>query len=272
MSTLTVGPFGPDHTGRFLALASREGWVVLPWEIPWLQQLFPRGCLAAFDADGIPRGFVTACPHRKSGWIGNLIVEESYRGGGIGSLLFSRALQALSDAGAETVWLTASEAGKPIYERAGFRTVDQIRRHCGEIPPDGAMDSPPLRTSASFHEVDRYGWGDDRSGLLKKVSEEGVLRTDGSGFVVLQPVDGRIMAGPWGGRDPDRTGRLLMLCGSSPPLPVFVDSPAGNRKASRTLATLGFSVTGETWLMYRGTEPDYHPEAVWGLATMGSCG
>jgi hypothetical protein len=31
-------------------------------------------------------------------------------------------------------------------------------------------------------------------------------------------------------------------------------------------------VTGSTELMYAGVKPDYRPEMLYGLATMGSCG
>jgi hypothetical protein len=33
-----------------------------------------------------------------------------------------------------------------------------------------------------------------------------------------------------------------------------------------------FAVSGTTELMYAGARPDYRPELIYGLATMGSCG
>jgi ribosomal protein S18 acetylase RimI-like enzyme len=57
-------------------------------------------------------------------WIEDVVVDESARGAGIGTVLTQEALRLAQAAGARTVDLTtrpAREAAGRIYERAGFR-------------------------------------------------------------------------------------------------------------------------------------------------------
>lgn len=273
MPGVTLHPFSGHHAGPFRRLADREGWVILPWEIQWLLDSFPQGCFAAIGEDGSPCGFVTACRHRSSGWIGNLIVEERFRGRGIGTRLFSRALQALTDAGVETVWLTASEAGRGIYERLGFTAIDTILRHAGTFPEGNGMRDPLPPPDEDPARIDSDCWGDDRSSLIRKTAQEGVLCAGGGGFLILQPLGDRFMIGPWGGKTADEAREMFTSAGTFfPSVGFFVDTPAGNREATRFLSALPCRTAGETLLMWRGKRPDYRPDMIWGLATMGSCG
>src|SRR5512147_3174250 len=123
--------FRNEDVDTFLALAAEEQWICGRWELDFLLRRFPDGCLAARLDDG-PIAFVTAMKYGESGWIGNLVVRDDQRGKGIGSGLMVKSLQTLMDAGARTVWLTASEKGRPVYEGLGFRAIDRIGRWFGK--------------------------------------------------------------------------------------------------------------------------------------------
>jgi predicted N-acetyltransferase YhbS len=56
----------------------------------------------------------------RTGWLGNVAVDDDFRGQGLGTVISQTAVDRLQQAGAETVLLTATEVGKPIYERLGF--------------------------------------------------------------------------------------------------------------------------------------------------------
>ena len=53
---------------------------------------------------------------------------------------------------------------------------------------------------------------------------------------------------------------------------VFLDSPEKNPAARRLLQAHGFTEHGGTLLMYRGIAPQYRPEFIYSLASMGSYG
>src|SRR6202050_3690032 len=53
----------------------------------------------------------------RTGWIGNVAVEDDVRGQGLGRELSQQAVDCVQQAGAQTVLLTATDLGKPMYER-----------------------------------------------------------------------------------------------------------------------------------------------------------
>jgi GNAT superfamily N-acetyltransferase len=65
-------------------------------------------------------GVSYAASFGRTGWIGNVAVHPEARGRGIGTAVSQAALDALRRAGAVTVLLTATQLGRPIYEKLGF--------------------------------------------------------------------------------------------------------------------------------------------------------
>lgn len=276
---VTISPFSRVMIPRFLELSGQEGWVSDPWELEFLLSTSARGCFCAVEESGAAIGFVTSIRHTRSGWIGNLIVAERYRGRGVGNMLFQRALQELCAMGARTVWLTASAMGKKLYERQGFRRIDSIQRWCSSPPRTrlirpGSRERSERTSRAARTSLDCLGWGDRRSALLKATVERGEVMELNRGFVAIQPVGDGILLGPFAARDAATAGRLLeqALTTALPGKKIYLDTPVTNRLARRLLTVKNLDVIGCTELMYVGMRPDYRPEHIYGLATMGSCG
>ena len=262
----------PSDIPPFLALAEEEGWICDLWEFDFLLAAFSQGCLV-IRSGAAPVAFVTAIRHERSGWVGNLLVRRDLRGRGLGRMLMTQALAALDDAGVETVWLTASEDGRPLYETLGFRTIDTVVRWRGSgwngWPPAGGVYGPHL------DEVDAAGWGDRRSVLLHGVARRGAVHYGADGFLVVQPTGAGLQIGPWGSRCSREAEALLekVLGGCGPgDGRIFLDVPSGNPVSARLLGARGFRETGSTVLMYRGAPPSYRPSAIFALASMGSMG
>lgn len=256
----------------FLELAGSEGWISDPWEFAFLLETFPRGCLCAVE-DGRAVAFVTSIRYGASGWIGNLLVEKGMRGRGYGTLLMERSLGELLAAGARTVWLTASPAGRPIYEKTGFREVDQVVRWhgVGKARMEESGDGIPV---SDLVPLDRAGWGDERRALLSAVVARGTLLVDADGFLVVQRCGGGFQLGPWscghGSGASSLFARALGAVGKG--MSVFLDVPAGNGGVAKLLHAAGFSITGHTSLMFAGETPAYEPSRIQALASMGSMG
>ena len=133
----------------FSALASLESWRVPRSELqlfqgPWSQSAY------VLD-DGVFCGLVTTVAYKKSAWIGNLIVPHNLRGKGYGSRLFRAVFAGLVKQGICSIWLTASDQGRKIYEREGFFEVGQIERWI--LPPSGAHADFPVGGEDSFEQL-----------------------------------------------------------------------------------------------------------------------
>lgn len=274
---MTIEPFRTDDIVPFLKLAAAENWMAESWEFEFLLSRFPHGCFAARGDNGEAAGFVTSLRHDRSGWIGNLIVSAEYRGRGIGERLFSCALEALRSAGVETFWLTASKSGKSLYEKHGFSRIDTIIRWVGtgrqrQAIPGHRCDWHTSNRSVSG--IDCLAWGDRRDALLEATVGRGRLLLDESGFAVIQSCGAARQFGPFSALDIGIAEHIFETALRTVPngTKVYLDAPASNRAALGLFNRRRLRIAGTSELMYAGVKPDYHPEYVYGLATMGSCG
>ncbi len=270
---MIIEPFGTDDIASFLRLAAAEGWVAGEWEFDFLLSNFPQGCFIARDDSGAAAGFVTSLLHERSGWIGNLIVAEQFRGGGIGNGLFKKAVGALRLAGAQTIWLTASKSGVHLYEKYGFIQIDTINRWVG-TGRGRHGNNCNKELARAVHDLDAHAWGDRRMALLEVTASRGTVWKNESGFIVLQPYDASVHCGPFSAVDSGSAELLFDAAITSVPsgIKILADVPASNRSASRFFRRRNMAVAGSNALMYAGRKPDYRPELLYGLATMGSCG
>ena len=266
---MQIGPFTPDDIHPFLDLAKDEGWISHRRELAFLLERSPDGCLVCRE-EGRPVGFVTAVRYGRSGWVGNLLVGAGNRGRGIGSALFRQAMEILKQSGVATVWLTASRAGRPIYERCCFRGCDRIRRWERSGSGDGPRRSP-VEVSPDWQQIDYLGWGDARNELLAYAAGDGSAIGEAEGFLMLQRLGNGRQIGPFGALNPQTAEQLLERALEEGGR-LLLDVPAANRHAGRLLTPRGFEVIGEVELMYAGQPPAYHPEHIFGLASLGSMG
>jgi ribosomal protein S18 acetylase RimI-like enzyme len=274
---MTIEPFRADDIAAFLKVAVAEGWVADSREFVFLLAVFPEGCFCIRDSDGKGIAFVTSLRHEKSGWIGNLIVAEEFRGKGLGDVLFRKAQETLHAAGVRTFWLTASKMGKSLYERYGFSSIDSIARWVGtgrQRHPSYGQNGDILAIDPTVIIIDSHSWGDRRERLLAATMERGWAVPAESGFIVVQLCGEALQLGPFSALDSGTAEVLFETALRSIPLgkKVFLDAPVSNRSALRLFNRKGMRIAGRNELMYAGVKPDYRPEILYGLATMGSCG
>lgn len=264
-------PFRASDIAPFLELATAEGWICGDWELRFLLQTFPQGCLVQWDGNEAA-GYVTSVRHDESGWIGNLLVAPQHRRRGIGMELMRDAIDALLGAGVKTVWLTASSKGVDLYRKLGFVAIDRINRWVGEGSVVSTPFAAPSVDRSVMGKVDAYGWGDRRDALLQVTSSRGRLFCGDDSFLCTQHWESGMQVGPWGALGDERAVALFDLALGGTGEPVFLDVPAGNVAAASLLARKGFTIRGNSTLMYLGEVPAYHPQSIYALASMGSMG
>lgn len=255
--------------GAFMGLARAEGWRVPENEIEFHRQGGSRAW--AQRRDDVTIGLVSGVLHRRSAWIGNLIVAPSERGHGFGAALFDHAVKELRAAGAETLWLTASALGAPLYAARGFITVGQIerwvRRRGGS--GDGALPSPRVNGALLDSEI----WDDDRSALLRHLEKSGRWHQQGGSLALLQRSADLQIIGPWYGSKDEGDDLLLLarlLAAAAPQVELVVDLVGGCGRG-KTLTAAGFAQIGSTGLMLAGSARIDWARLL-SLATLGSCG
>ncbi len=268
---MTTDRFRHDDIAEFLLLAAGEGWISDRWELDLLRNSFPQGCLVK-RIKTVPVAFITTLRYRRSGWIGNLLVRPEQRRQGIGAELMKKAVEALKDAGVETIWLTASPLGKPLYEKLGFKEIDRIDRWIGEnftvTPPPGRQE-----ISDDMVTLDATGWGDRRELLLTSLGVEGNAIKGEDAFMITRTVSGAQQIGPLAGTAPAAVTLLeRYLAPAVGGERICLDIPRGNRVMGSYLERKGLTCSGATVLMYQGEMPAYKPEFIGACGSMGSMG
>ena len=114
------------------------------------------------------------------GWLGGIVVDAPFRERGYGRAMTEDLIRLLRAAGCSTLSLEATNAGRPMYERMGFRLAthyhqlqaDRIDRQ--PEPPQGTrvrrLDAADL---PAVIELDRAATAEDRSAPLTVLAEQG---------------------------------------------------------------------------------------------------
>ena len=123
-----------------LRLNSQNGWNQLARD--WQRQLDlePEGCFVA-ELDGQIVGTACACVFESVAWVNLVLVDQVYRGRGIGTSLMRCVLAYLDERRIPSIRLDATPLGRPIYEKLGFDADYELRRYEGipsAVPPEQA--------------------------------------------------------------------------------------------------------------------------------------
>jgi GNAT superfamily N-acetyltransferase len=206
------------------------------------------------------------------GWVGVVFVSPDHRGRGLGQALTAAAIDSLEGAGCRTLVLVATEMGRPMYERLGFRLSSHYQVYVAPGLSPGPADPTirPIRKSdlSVITSADRLATGEDRARLLAAVVEAGtgwLLTTDRG------ERRGHIIRAPWGGAstivdDPHEALHLLehrrRVAGPTAEVKCgLLEENVGGR---RLLETGGWSPAWSAPRLIRGQPLTWDPSAIWG--------
>ena len=159
-------------------------------------------------------GYGSLVVYANMGWIGFMGTDPTLQGRGIGAAIMEYVLQLAESLGLKTLKLDATNIGKKLYSRFGFREEYPARMY--EIP--GVCSRGTRRDSVgsvAFEKgmpgwclaMDRRAFGDDRSPLFRTSLEHGakLLIIENRGFGLL---DGKKL-GPLVATDPGAAMDIL---------------------------------------------------------------
>jgi len=225
------------------------------------------------DVDGRLMATGLATASGPVGWLGAIVVAAEYRRRGIGRTMTEELSRRLRAAGCVTLSLVATDAGRQMYERMGFRLVTSYHEleadHLPDspIPPGGARvrrlgpaDLPGvLRLDANATAEDRSvplavlaksdGWVlDDEDGLRGFL-----LPTERAHGVVVAPrfEDGLFLLDLH--RRVVPAGDVARAC-----------IPEEHAAAWRELGARGWRETWQAPRLILGPSPNWHPDWIWG--------
>ncbi|HEY1167451.1 MAG TPA: GNAT family N-acetyltransferase [Candidatus Limnocylindrales bacterium] len=225
------------------------------------------------DVDGRLMATGLATASGPIGWLGAIVVAEEFRGRGVGRTMTEELCRRLRAAGCVTLSLVATDAGRRLYERMGFRLVTSYHEleadHLPDspIPPEGArvrrLEPADL---PNVFGLDASATAEDRSVPLAVLAEsEGWVLDDEDGlrgFLLPTERAHGVVVAP---RFEDGLFLLDLHRHIVPPgALVRACIPEEHTAAWRELRARGWRETWQAPRLILGPVPNWRPHWIWG--------
>ena len=231
MESTDARPLRPDDAAGLTQLSAEAGWnqTALDWRL-----ILDHGAgEGIFAADGQPLASACRVPlTRHSQWVCMVLVTPGARRRGYATRLMARQIAAIEAAG-RVAGLDATELGRPVYEKLGFRPLFALSRYRAARPRWPADSAPGLRPLAAddlpaLAAYDAAATGGDRGFLLDHL----LGRLPQAAWVASE--DGRIR-GYALGRDGLKASSIGPLVADTPAVALSLAAAAGRAIAGPTV-------------------------------------
>ena len=261
---LPVRRLTPADLPAIVELAADRDWP--PEENKWRLMFAVSEPFGVDDPAGGLAGAVVLTRYGASlAAIGMMLVAARHGRKGLGSRLLQYALARAGDA---VVYLTATDCGRPLYERLGFRAIDSSVPYRGPLSPSllsasqlTAPAAEPLRPvaaadAADLQAIDTAVFGADRGRVLGTLPEfaDAFLSFDrpARGYGAAWAKDGTRVIGPLVA--PDLGGATALIAGLAEGWsgPIRIDVLGRHPDLAAWAQSAGLTAGEETALMVRG--------------------
>lgn len=220
----------PDHTLRHMTAADIPAAAALLHSVGWPHQerdwqrllaWSPDGCFVIEEPEHRLTGVVSTTPYGTAlAWIGMMAIAPDRQRRGLGGELMRAAIDHLIARGTERIMLDATEAGRSLYKKLGFRDVYKVERWEGRastyLGPRARRLKPDdidavLRLDAALFGIERphiltrmidefpdLAWADHDRGEL-------------AGFLLGHQLINTVHLGPWMSWNAASAERLLRV-------------------------------------------------------------
>jgi predicted N-acetyltransferase YhbS len=216
----TVRKMTPDDIQAVAHLLAQVGWLHQARDIARLLHWSPDGCFVITEPDGEVIGTVTTTPYEAElAWIGMMVIRPDCQRQGLGGQLLRAALDYLIARGTARIMLDTSEAGRPLYNKLGFREIGKVERWEGKAstylgPRAGAMHPGDL---PAVVQADTVLFGLNRSHILTRMIKEfpdlawvDYDRGELEGYMLGRRMKNGVHLGPWMSWSAISAERLLL--------------------------------------------------------------
>ncbi len=217
----TLRQFTPDDIPAAVEIAHQIGWIHQDSDFERLLYWSPEGCFCIDEADrGIVGTVTTTSYGRELAWIGMVIVAPDRQRRGLGGQLTRAAMDYLITQHTQRIMLDATDAGRPLYERMGFRNVYKVERWEGRASTYLGPRARQMRSADldAVFTLDRTLSGLNRQHVLQHLWDEfpalawiDEARGEVGGYLFGREIAHGVQLGPWMSWTTAAAERLLRL-------------------------------------------------------------
>ncbi len=258
-------PLRSEDLSAALRLSALAGWNQTYEDWATLLDLAPEGCLAIEIDRALASTTTLLCYQQKLAWIGMVLTDPAYRRQGLARKLFEECLKRADSMGIETLKLDATDEGRPLYEKFGFRCEQDIERW--SRPGTGAAPKlAPINVDPSFTSIDSTHFSADRTALLTRLASRSYVQTNQGAYLLARA--GRLSAylGPCVSNSIEGARQLVIELVKRSSCAWMWDLFPRNRDATELATELGFAPQRHLKRMFRGKDLPTNPDAIYAIA------
>jgi len=216
---MQIRPMSYGDLDFALALTSSEGWSSTRRDFEELLEYDPHGCFIG-EIESEPVGMVCTVSYGEFGFIGNLIVLESYRGQQYGGTLMEYGINYLRAHGVKSILIDAVPKALTLYERMGFRKICKSLRLEGTVSGKESSHVRDMNKKdlAPISNLDASLFCGRRDHFLRMRFAAHpeyckVLEIDGEvqGYIMGSTSGNSVRIGPWVMKEPNASAEQLLL-------------------------------------------------------------
>jgi len=267
---LVVRTLAPSDAPRALELSTEAGWNQTENDWRLLISLAPNGCLG-IEADGQLASTATlVCYGRQLAWVGMVLTRTKYRGRGFAKRLLTDTLRLADEQGIETVKLDATDEGRPLYEKLGFRGEQLTERWVREAAP-GTIECnrPGVKGTLGVAALraDATAFGANRSELLHALALRNAPIEHNDSYVLARAGRVKRFLGPCVAQSQQTAQALVQnTLRASTESGWYWDLLPENTEAVELAQSFGFGPSRRLLRMVRGKELRGHERRIYALA------
>ncbi|WP_175989509.1 GNAT family N-acetyltransferase [Bacillus sp. Marseille-Q1617] len=278
-SKLKLIQFDKTDVPGLIHLSKSVGWDYDVYEIGTV--LSSGKIFGHIDAEGKIVSSAAIIPYETSyASIGMVIVNKKYRGMGLGKEATQQCIDSLSND--VSIMLIATEEGKPLYEKMGFRTVDHVHKYiCNSYPTSNRVANKAVTiknyNQNDLHKIiqlDEAAFGDKRSSFIRhriNQSRQCLAVKDqkgnmiGFGISISGPTN--LLLGPIVAPDFQTAALILDKLANGYQGKVRIDIPSGNKAFMEFVEQSGFvEVNNPPVMMLHSTTMPERNNELFGIA------
>ena len=246
-----------------IRLSNQEKWGISRRDFERVLTLSPRGCFLAYDGYRKLGLATTTSYGREAAWIGNVVVDRTYRGKHIGTSLVEHAVSHLQKSGVKRIVLYCFNENVEFYGNLGFVKDARFARLRRKRKPAPLRNSDPrsLRTPTvdRILSADRKAFGADRSKLIRLLLRKRIGWYVGAehgkaslSYLFVKQYEDMCEFGPWVCIKPQKgdSGEILdTALGKAARQPVEIACLLNHRNELALLRKNGFRITNRGYRM-----------------------
>ena len=198
--------------------------------------------------------------------IGMVIVHPEYRGLGLARELVKTCMNQVSED--TTFMLIATEEGRPVYEKLGFKKYSHVTRlFCPALKTDSALSISEIKTMnkediQKVIEIDKQAFGDSRHVFLENRIGQAikalVIKNEYGtvdGYALLIQQSSNLVIGPVVAKNDQHALQLIQAIASNEKVGLRMDVLEGQDGIVSQLQKLGFQLVNQPPIMIKTEKP-----------------